>query len=149
MSPPDELQQAFIPITGSSSHAPTHGNSLNQEIDGSHQFLGQNLGKQVMDDDQLFHNSSGSEGIEQTLMSKVAFAAMEELVRLLQINEPFWIKSSTQEGKLNFHHENYDKMFQRTSHFKGANVRVEATKDSGIVCINSIQLIEMFLDSVS
>ncbi|TKY72398.1 Homeobox-leucine zipper protein HDG11 [Spatholobus suberectus] len=145
MSPP-ELQQAFIPITGSSSHAPAHGNSLNQEIDGS-LCLDRSLGKQIMDGDHLLSNSLGSEGIEKALMSKVAITAIEELVRLLRINEPFWIKSSTQDGKLSLHHENYEKIFPRTNHFKGANVRVEATKDSGIVSINSIQLVDMFLDS--
>ncbi|KAK7412829.1 hypothetical protein VNO78_04488 [Psophocarpus tetragonolobus] len=141
MSPPG-LQQTYIPIIGSSSHAPG-GSSLNQEYSGnvSHD---QNLNMQIMDGD---HNSFGSEGIEKALMSKVVVAAMEELVRLLRIDEPFWIKSSTQDGKLILQHENYEKMFPNNNHFKGPNVRVEATKDSGIVSINSIQLVDMFLDA--
>ncbi|RDY01503.1 Homeobox-leucine zipper protein HDG11, partial [Mucuna pruriens] len=147
MSPP-EFQQAFIPIIGSSSRTPPRGNSLNQDIDGSPRS-DQSHGKQIMDGNMLLPNNSvGSEGIEKSLMSKVSAAAIEELVKLLRIDEPFWIKSSTQDGKLSLNHENYEKMFPRTNHFNGANVRVEATKDSGIVTINCIQLVDMFLDPV-
>ncbi|XP_020230831.1 homeobox-leucine zipper protein HDG11 [Cajanus cajan] len=146
MSPP-ELQQGFIPITGSSSHSPTTlGNSQNQET-GESSCPNRSLGKQIMDSDHLLPNSSGSEGIENTLMSKVAIDAMDELVRLLRINDPFWTNTSTQDEKFILNHENYEKVFPRTNHFKGVNMHVEATKDSGIVSINCIQLVEMFLDS--
>ncbi|KAL5157944.1 Homeobox-leucine zipper protein HDG11 [Glycine soja] len=146
MSPP-EFQQVFnIPIIGSSSHAPKLENSsLNYEIGGSSSHGPSLYGMQIMDGHD--HNLMGSEGIEKTLMLKVAASAMEELVRLIRINEPFWIKSSTQDGQLILQHENYEKMFPRTNNFKGVNLRVEATKDSGIVSINSIQLVDMFLDS--
>lgn len=148
MSPP-EFQQVFnIPIIGSSSHAPKLENSsLNYEIGGSSSHGPSLYGMQIMDGHD--HNLMGSEGIEKTLMLKVAASAMEELVRLIRINEPCWIKSSTQDGQLILQHENYEKMFPRTNNFKGVNLRVEATKDSGIVSINSIQLIDMFLDPVS
>ncbi|XP_040866043.1 homeobox-leucine zipper protein HDG11 [Glycine max] len=146
MSPP-EFQQVFnIPIIGSSSHAPKLENSsLNYEIGGSSSHGPSLYGMQIMDGHD--HNLMGSEGIEKTLMLKVAASAMEELVRLIRINEPCWIKSSTQDGQLILQHENYEKMFPRTNNFKGVNLRVEATKDSGIVSINSIQLVDMFLDS--
>ncbi|CAJ1962998.1 unnamed protein product [Sphenostylis stenocarpa] len=143
MISPDQFPQGFFPIIGSSSNAAPVGNSLNQVIDGtpSHD---PNVALQVMDSG---HNSYASDCIEKTLMFKVAAAAMDELVRLIRINEPFWVKSSTHDGKLNLQLENYAKMFPRTSHFKGANVRVEATKESGIASISSVQLVDMFLDS--
>jgi len=150
MSPPELQQQAFnIPIIGSSSHAPELENSsINYEIGGSSSSHGPSrYGMQIMVSDD--HNLLRSEGIEKALMFKVAAAAMNELVRLIRINEPLWTKSSTQDGKPILQHENYEKIFPRTNSFKGANLRVEATKESGIVSINSIQLIDMFLDPVS
>ncbi|KAG5132635.1 hypothetical protein JHK82_023823 [Glycine max] len=140
-------EEAFnIPIIGSSSHAPELENSsINYEIGGSSSSHGPSrYGMQIMVSDD--HNLLRSEGIEKALMFKVAAAAMNELVRLIRINEPLWTKSSTQDGKPILQHENYEKIFPRTNSFKGANLRVEATKESGIVSINSIQLIDMFLD---
>ncbi|ESW19454.1 hypothetical protein PHAVU_006G126500 [Phaseolus vulgaris] len=142
MLPPDQFQQGFFPIIGSSSNA-SHGNPMNQVI-GASSSHDPNLALQMMDGG---YNVYASEGIEKNLMAKVAATAMDELIRLLRINEPFWIKSSTQDGKLYLLLENYQKMFPKTKHFKGPNVRIEATKESGIVSINSLQLVDMFLDS--
>ncbi|XP_014517364.1 homeobox-leucine zipper protein HDG11-like [Vigna radiata var. radiata] len=143
MLPPDQFQQGFFPIIGSSSNAAALGNPLNQVIGGSSSH-DPNLALHMMDGG---HNFLASEGIEKNLMAKVAATAMDELVRLVRINEPFWIKSSSPDGKLCLLLENYQKMFPKTKHFKGPNVRIEATKESGIVSINSLQLVDMFLDS--
>ncbi|KAK7331294.1 hypothetical protein VNO77_25516 [Canavalia gladiata] len=145
MSQP-ELQQALLPITGSTSHEPTQGSSVNQVIDGS-SCLERCLNTQIMDNDLLLSNSMGSVDLEKALMSEAVTTAMDELVRLLRVNEPFWIRPLTQEGKLVLHHESYEKIFPKTNHFKGGKVHVEATKHSGMVNIRSIQLVDMFLDA--
>ncbi|KAG2384224.1 Homeobox-leucine zipper protein [Vigna angularis] len=114
MLPPDQFQQGIFPIIGSSS-AVALGNPLNQVIGGSSSH-DPNLALHMMDGG---HNLFANEGIGKTLMAKVAATAMDELVRPLRINEPFWIKSSSQDGKLCLLLENYQKMFPRTKHFKG------------------------------
>ncbi|KAL2341563.1 hypothetical protein Fmac_009503 [Flemingia macrophylla] len=147
---PSDLQQALNPITGSSSQSPTLGNSQNPQIDGSSSCANRSLGKQIVDggDHLSSKSSSRSEAVETSLMSKVAIDAIDELVRLLRVNDPFWTNNaSAQDEKLILNHENYEKVFPRNNHFKGVNMHVEATKDSGIVSINCIQLVEMFLDS--
>jgi len=144
MVSPEQFQQGFFPMIGQSSNAAL-GNPLNQVMGGSSSH-DPSLALQMMDGG---HNLYASESIEKNLMVKVAATAIDELVRLLRINEPFWIKSSNQDGKLYLLLENYQKMFPKTKHFKGPNVRIEATKESGIVNINGIQLVDMFLDPVS
>ncbi|XP_020215888.1 homeobox-leucine zipper protein HDG11 isoform X2 [Cajanus cajan] len=86
--------------------------------------------------------------MDKSLMSDIASNAMEELLRLLQTNEPLWLRS-----KSNAHErdilscEAYERMFPKpNSRPKNPNVRVEASRDSGVVFMNSLALAEIFMD---
>ena len=86
--------------------------------------------------------------MDKTLMTDIARNAMEELIRLLQGNEPFWMKSAT-DGKEVLNLESYERIFPRVnSHLKNPNVYVEASRDSGVVIMNGLALVNLFLDSV-
>lgn len=86
--------------------------------------------------------------IDKSLMSDIAANAMEELLRLLQTNEPLWIKS-TNDGKDVLNLESYERIFPKpnNTHFKSPNIRVEASRDSGVVIMNGLALVDMFMDS--
>ncbi|XP_018506060.2 homeobox-leucine zipper protein HDG11-like [Pyrus x bretschneideri] len=84
--------------------------------------------------------------MEKALMKYIADSAMEELVKLFQIEKPIWIKSPTN-GRYLLNRDNYDKMFPKAKHFKNSRARVESSKDSGVVHISAAHLIDMFLDS--
>lgn len=88
--------------------------------------------------------------MDKSLMSDIAANAMEELLRLLQTNEPLWIKS-TNDGKDVLNLESYERIFPKpnNTHFKSPNVRVEASRDSGVVIMNGLALVDMFMDPVS
>ncbi|XP_061339718.1 homeobox-leucine zipper protein ROC8-like [Gastrolobium bilobum] len=146
--PQPELQEAHFPFTGSSTD-PDLGCLLNQPVEYGSSSHDQNHGAPIMDDDILLPNSTMEcADIEKALMLEVATAAMDELVKLLRINEPLWVRSSTLDGKCTLHHETYERLFPRTNHhFRGANVFVESSKDSGIVSIRGTQLVDMILDS--
>nr|VDD07325.1 unnamed protein product [Brassica rapa] len=85
--------------------------------------------------------------IDKSVMTNVAVTAMEELIRLTQTNEPLWIKNDGARDVLNL--ESYENMFPRASSRGGKNhnVRVEASRSSGIVFINAITLVDMLMDS--
>lgn len=86
--------------------------------------------------------------MDKSLMTDIARNAMEELIRLLQSNEPFWMKSMA-DGKEVLNLESYERIFPRVnSHLKNPNVRVEASRDSGVVIMNGLALVNLFLDSV-
>ena len=156
MLPPDELlqQAAAIPnIAGgsSSSYDLSLGSLLNQTVnDEGPSSRHQNFVSPTVDSNMILPNPN-MQGLamEKALVSEVAATATEELVRLLRINEPFWVSSSTLDGKLILHHESYERIFPRANHFKGANARVESSKESGIVSLSGIQLVDLFLDTVS
>lgn len=88
--------------------------------------------------------------MDKSLMSDVAANALEEFIRLLQNNEPLlWIKSSTNDGKDVLDFDNYESLFPRTNnHSKNPNLRIEASRDSGVVIMNALALVDMFMDVV-
>ncbi|KAL0421700.1 UNVERIFIED_CONTAM: Homeobox-leucine zipper protein HDG11 [Sesamum latifolium] len=84
--------------------------------------------------------------MDKSLMADIAANAMDELIRLLQSNEPLWIKSA--DGRENLNLESYERMFQSpNSHLKNPNIRIEASRDSGVVIMNGLALVEMFMDA--
>ncbi|CAL0323901.1 unnamed protein product [Lupinus luteus] len=84
--------------------------------------------------------------MDKSLMSDIASNAMEELIRLLQTNEPLWMKSST-DGRDVLNFDTYQRMFPKpNSHLKNPNVRIEASRDSGVVIMNGLTMVDMFMD---
>ncbi|KAK6148220.1 hypothetical protein DH2020_019132 [Rehmannia glutinosa] len=85
--------------------------------------------------------------VDKSLMADIAANAMDELIRLLQSNEPLWIKSSS-DGREILNLENYERNFPRpNSHLKNPNIRTEASRDSGVVIMNGLTLVDMFMDA--
>ncbi|MCD9639035.1 Homeobox-leucine zipper protein hdg11 [Datura stramonium] len=85
--------------------------------------------------------------MDKSLMADIAGNAMEELIRLLQTNEPLWTKSPT-DGRDVLNIDSYDQMFLKAnSSLKNPNVRIEASRDSGVVIMNGLALVDMFMDA--
>ncbi|KAJ4828788.1 hypothetical protein Tsubulata_010801 [Turnera subulata] len=94
----------------------------------------------------LAYSVKGIPEMEKALMSETAAGAMDELIKLLQINEPLWTKSPS-DGVYILHCDNYDKLFPRVGHFKSSSARVESSKDFTIVPMKAMSLVDGFLDS--
>lgn len=87
--------------------------------------------------------------MDKSLIADIAGNAMEELIRLVQTSEPLWMKS-TIDGRDVLNFDSYDRVFPRAnSHLKNPNVRIEASRDSGVVTMNGLALVEVFMDAVS
>ncbi|XP_016451582.1 homeobox-leucine zipper protein HDG12-like [Nicotiana tabacum] len=85
--------------------------------------------------------------MDKSLMADIAGNSMEELIRLLQTNEPLWTKSTT-DGRDVLELDSYNQIFPRAnSSLKNSNVRVEASRDSGVVIMNGLALVNMFMDA--
>ncbi|XP_047312806.1 homeobox-leucine zipper protein ROC8-like [Impatiens glandulifera] len=88
---------------------------------------------------------NGTGEVERSEMIETALNAMSELIRLLRVNEPVWIKSNI-DGRYVLHQESYDKIFPRSNHFRTSTTRTESSKDSSVVAMNAKYLVEIFLD---
>lgn len=87
--------------------------------------------------------------MDKSVMAEIADNAMDEMLKLLQTDEPMWIKS-TNDGREILNLESYDMVFPRCGgQLKNPNARVEASRDSGVVIMNSLSLVDMFMDAVS
>ncbi|KAJ7960042.1 Homeobox-leucine zipper protein [Quillaja saponaria] len=85
-------------------------------------------------------------GVKKEQMVEIAVNAMNELIRLLSINNPLWVKSAV-DGRLVLHRDIYEEMFPKTNHLRSSSVHVESSKESGIVSMCGMQLVNIFLDS--
>ncbi|KAH1251968.1 Homeobox-leucine zipper protein HDG11 [Glycine max] len=84
--------------------------------------------------------------MDKSLMSDIASNAMEEFLRLVQTNEPLWLKSNVDRRDV-LSSDAYDRMFSKpNTRSKNPNVRIEASRDSGVVLLNSLALVDMFMD---
>lgn len=87
--------------------------------------------------------------VDKSLMADIAAGAMDELIRLLQGSEMLWMKSGS-DGREMLNLESYERVFPRpNSHLKDPSVRTEASKSSGVVIMNDLALVDMFVDAVS
>ncbi|XP_059300066.1 homeobox-leucine zipper protein HDG11-like isoform X1 [Lycium ferocissimum] len=85
--------------------------------------------------------------MDKSLMAGIAGNAMEELIRLLQTNEPLWTKS-TADGRDVLNLDSYGQNFPKAnSSLKNPNVRIEASRESGVVILNGLALVDMFMDA--
>ncbi|KAF3524191.1 hypothetical protein F2Q69_00050455 [Brassica cretica] len=84
--------------------------------------------------------------MDKPIMNDIALTAMQELLRLVHTNEPLWSRSDGCGEVLNL--GSYENVFPRSSNRgKNHNVRIEASRSSGIVFMNAMSLVDMFMDS--
>jgi homeobox-leucine zipper protein len=140
--------ESLAPVLGSSLDLSAAGNSLNQGLGSSTLDLDLSSSLTISNNTALPHHLKGISDMEKALMLETADSAMDELIRLLRINEPLWIKSPA-DGRYVLHRDSYEKIFPRANHFKNSSARVESSKDSGMVTLSGMHLVEMILDSVS
>ncbi|XP_050234758.1 homeobox-leucine zipper protein HDG5 [Mercurialis annua] len=85
---------------------------------------------------------------EKGVALEFALSSMDELVKMCHTNEPLWIRNNNN-GREVFNVEEYGRMFPWPLNMKQQNcgeLRSEATRDSAVVIMNSITLIDAFLD---
>lgn len=91
------------------------------------------------------HPISENKKKEKKIIMETANNAMEELTRLLNLNEPLWF-GPTRDGSYILQRETYDTMYRKSNVLNGSSVRIESSKDEMIVNMAGAQLVDMFLD---
>ncbi|GLT91260.1 hypothetical protein SLE2022_091560 [Rubroshorea leprosula] len=85
---------------------------------------------------------------EKTLAMDLAVSSLDELVKMCQTTKPLWTRNN-ETGKETLNLEEYAKMFPWPLNFKqnSTEFRREASRDSAVVIMNSITLVDAFLDA--
>ncbi|KAF5756860.1 putative transcription factor & lipid binding HD-SAD family [Helianthus annuus] len=84
--------------------------------------------------------------LERSMYLELALAAMDELVKLAQTDEPLWLRSlETGRGVMN--HDEYSRVVTPCIGLKPNDFVSEASRETGMVIINSLALVETLMDS--
>jgi homeobox-leucine zipper protein len=87
--------------------------------------------------------------LERSVLLELALAAMDELVKMAQMEEPLWVPCAHGAGpKETLNYEEYLRTFNRCIGVKPVGFMSEATRETGVVIINSMALVETLMDSV-
>lgn len=86
--------------------------------------------------------------LERSMYLELALAAMNELVKLAQTDEPLWLRS-LEGGREILNHEEYMRTFTPCIGMKPNGFVTEASRETGVVIINSLALVETLMDAVS
>lgn len=85
-------------------------------------------------------------GLDKSVLVELALSAMDELVKMAQLHEPLWIRTfDSRKETLNF--EEYLQTFPRCIGVKPVEFVSEATRETGMVILNSFALVETLMDA--
>ncbi|TYG89693.1 hypothetical protein ES288_A12G120600v1 [Gossypium darwinii] len=84
--------------------------------------------------------------LDRSMFLELALAAMDELVKMAQTDEPLWIKN-IEGGREMLNHDEYLRTFTPCIGLKPNGFVTEASRETGVVIINSLALVETLMDS--
>ncbi|GMY36943.1 homeobox-leucine zipper protein MERISTEM L1-like isoform X1 [Fagus crenata] len=92
----------------------------------------------------LFRSITGPTDADKPMIVELAVAAMEELVRMAQSGDPLWVSSDNSTEILN--EEEYLRTFPRGIGPKPLGLKTEASRESVVVIMNHVSLVEILMD---
>ncbi|XP_075473717.1 homeobox-leucine zipper protein ANTHOCYANINLESS 2-like [Primulina tabacum] len=84
--------------------------------------------------------------LERSVYLELALSTMDELVKMAQTDQPLWIRS-LEGGREVLNHEEYFRTFTPCIGMKPNGFVTEASRETGMVIINSLALVETLMDS--
>ncbi|KAJ9566904.1 hypothetical protein OSB04_002870 [Centaurea solstitialis] len=93
----------------------------------------------------LLRSVSGPSEADKPVIIELAVAAMEELVRMAQSGEPLWVPNPDNSSEI-LNEEDYLQTFPRGIGPKQMGMKSEASRESVVVIMNHINLVEILMD---
>lgn len=125
-----------------SSHAPSRSLDHGVGTFGAQSgFVGEMYGG-----NDLLRSIAGPTEADKPMIVELAVAAMEELIRMAQAGEALWVSCDNSTEMLN--EEEYLRTFPRGIGPKPLGLKSEASRESSVVIMNHINLIEILMDVV-
>ncbi|XP_027159776.1 homeobox-leucine zipper protein MERISTEM L1-like [Coffea eugenioides] len=93
----------------------------------------------------LLRSVSGPTEADKPMVIELAVAAMEELVRMAQAGEPLWVPSGDNSTET-LSEDEYVRAFPRGIGPKPLGLKSEASRESAVVIMNHINLVEILMD---
>uniref|UniRef100_A0A0D9W9U8 Homeobox domain-containing protein n=1 Tax=Leersia perrieri TaxID=77586 RepID=A0A0D9W9U8_9ORYZ len=97
---------------------------------------------------ELLRGVHSSSDVDKPMIVELAVAAMEELVRMAQLDEPLWSSPAASPAAMEtLDEEEYARMFPRGLGPKQYGLRSEASRDSAVVIMTHASLVEILMDA--
>ncbi|GKV13310.1 hypothetical protein SLEP1_g24338 [Rubroshorea leprosula] len=93
----------------------------------------------------LLRSISGPTEADKPMIIELAVAAMEELVRMAQMGEPLWMTSLDGSTSM-LNEDEYIRTFPRGIGPKPSGFKCEASRETAVVIMNHINLVEILMD---
>lgn len=95
----------------------------------------------------LLRSVSGPTEADKPIIIELAVVAMEELIRMAQAGDPLWVPGSDNSSEV-LSEDEYSRMFPRGMGPKQLGLKSEASRESAVVIMNHITLVELLMDVV-
>lgn len=102
---------------------------------------------EIFGDGDLLRSVSGPTEADKPMIIELAVAAMEELIRMAQPGESLWMPS-TDNSSESLNEDEYFRTFPRGIGPKPLGLKSEASRESVVVIMNHINLVEILMDVV-
>lgn len=93
----------------------------------------------------LLRSVAGPTDADKPMIIELAVAAMEELIRMAQAGEPLWMPSPEGSSEI-LNEDEYTRTFPRGIGPKPLGLNSEASRESAVVIMNHISLVEILMD---
>uniref|UniRef100_A0A1J3FG80 Homeobox-leucine zipper protein PROTODERMAL FACTOR 2 n=1 Tax=Noccaea caerulescens TaxID=107243 RepID=A0A1J3FG80_NOCCA len=135
------LNSSFAPLA---IHAPSRSLDLEVGNFGNNNSSQTGFVGEMYGTSDILRSVSISSEADKPMIVELAVAAMEELVRMAQTGDPLWVSSDNSVEILN--EEEYFRTFPRGIGPKPLGLRSEASRESAVVIMNHINLVEILMD---
>lgn len=139
------------PLSSSfSSHMPTHVPSRSLDL-GVGSFGAQSgfVGEMYGSSADLLRSVSVPTEADKPMIVELAVAAMEELIRMAQAGDPLWVPGDhTSPHQEILNEDEYLRTFPRGIGPKPLGLNSEASRESALVIMNHVNLVEILMDVV-
>ncbi|CDP11792.1 unnamed protein product [Coffea canephora] len=105
----------------------------------------QDITQEFVLDEALFKSLARPIGIDKPKAIEVVISAMEELIRMAEIEFPLWV-STADNRSYSLNEDAYYNLFPTAIGLKPVGFKVEASKGSDVVLMNHMNLVEVFMD---
>ncbi|XP_064993659.1 homeobox-leucine zipper protein ROC2-like [Musa acuminata AAA Group] len=106
----------------------------------------QGVGGEMFGPGELMRSVSGAAETDKPMVVELAVAAMEELIRMAQLNEPLWIPAGLDNATEALNEEEYVRTFPRGIGPRPFGLKSEASRETAVVIMNQMNVVEILMD---
>lgn len=124
---------------------PPHGLPRSLELGVGNFGHQSSIVSEIFGDNDFLRSVSGPSDADKPVIIELAVAAMEELIRMAHAGEPLWIPSADNSRDI-LNEDEYLRTFPRGIGPKPLGLKSEASRESTVVIMNHISLVEILMD---